>query len=288
MDLDWQNFEELEILSKSPSSTVLLIRNKVSGKKHVLKAIVRLILSVELKKESYKRLAHDILYEVNHPFIIKQYCTYTTLRHVCHLLEYIDGVTLSKALKDQGKFSLKLTQFYAAQIVLALEYLHLKNICYRNLKPENILVDKVGYITMYDFKFAKRKERTFSVCGNPEYLAPEIILGQGHGLAVDWWAMGIIVYEMLTGFPPFVGAHSFEIFSKICEANFTFPTHIDDISKDLICSLLRPAPHLRLGNRPLNPLNFSGGISDVKSHKFFEGTDWKSLEKKECTLPTWE
>jgi len=200
---------------------------------------------------------------------------------VCHLLEYIDGVTLGKSLQEQTKFQVKLVQFYAAQIVLALEYLHCKNICYRNLKPENILVDKAGFITIYDFKFAKKKDRTFSVCGNAEYLAPEIILGQGHGLAVDWWAMGIMIYEMLTGYPPFVGTHSFEIFSKICEANFTFPPHVDDVSKDLICSLLRPAPHLRLGNRTFNPSNMTGGVHDVKSHKFFEGIDWKCLEKKE-------
>jgi len=100
-------------------------------------------------------------------------------------------------------------------------------------------------------------------------------------MAVDWWTLGILIYELLTGAPPFVGSTPFEIFTKICELNFTFPSNFDDTAKDLICSFLRAVPNLRLGAKPYNAISNTGGIIDIKTHKFFEGIDWTTLEKRE-------
>ena len=152
--------------------------------------------------------------------------------------------------------------FYAAEIVSAFSYLHSLSITYRDLKPENILLDKEGHVVITDFGFAKKvPDRTWTLCGTPEYLAPEIIQSKGHNKAVDWWALGILIYEMLAAYPPFGDENNFVIYQKILSGKIEWPRHMDKEAKDLIKKLLVKDRTKRLGS-------MKGGAEDVKNHKY--------------------
>ncbi|XP_059076413.1 cAMP-dependent protein kinase type 1-like [Cryptomeria japonica] len=170
-------------------------------------------------------------------------------------------------------------RFYAAQVLLSFEYLHSRNIIYRDLKPENLLLDEMGYIKVADFGFAKVVDRrTFTLCGTPDYLAPEILLNKGHGKPVDWWTFGVLVYEMLAGFTPFQDSDTFGTYQKILKCKLRFPTHFSYNARDLINKLLTPDLTKRIGC-------LKGGVRDIKSHPFFEHVDWDWLLQKRETPP---
>lgn len=214
------------------------------------------------------------------PFIIRLYGTFQDQKHLFMLLEYAIGGELFTYLRRAGRFSLGTTKFYAAEIVCALEYMHNLNIVYRDLKPENLLLDARGHIKIADFGFAKviPDNKTWTLCGTPEYLAPEIILGRGHGRPVDWWALGILIYEMMAGFPPFYDETPFLIYEKILAGKLEFPPHFDAQLCDLLTGLLQPDPQRRLGCG-------AAGAEDVKSHSWFSGVDWDALVRKQIQAP---
>jgi protein kinase A len=144
---------------------------------------------------------------------------------------------------------------------------------------KNLLLDQDGYIKIIDFGFSKKcPDRTWTVCGTPEYLAPEIIRSDGHGKAVDWWALGILTYEMLVGYPPYYDSYPLGIYEKILAGNLTFPSFVDATARDLIRQLLRPDLSSRLGN-------LRGGAKDVKDHMWFRMADWDSLLHKRFRAP---
>jgi protein kinase A len=149
-------------------------------------------------------------------------------RYIYFITELLRGGDLFTYHRAVEKFNLKQTIFYGAQIVSIFEYLHAKDICYRDLKPENIMISDEGYLKMIDFGFAKVvTKRTFTICGTPEYIAPEILLNQGHGKPVDWWTLGILVYEMLAGFPPFQDEDPMNIYRKIINTKPKYPEGFD-------------------------------------------------------------
>ena len=151
--------------------------------------------------------------------------------------------------------------FFSAEIVSAFSYLHSLSIVYRDLKPENILLDKEGHVIITDFGFAKTVcDRTWTLCGTPEYLAPEIIQSKGHNKGVDWWALGILIYEMLAGYPPFFDENPFVIYEKILAGNIKWPRLLDAAAKDLIEKLLVQDRTKRLGC-------MREGAVDVQNHK---------------------
>jgi len=182
-------------------------------------------------------------------------------------------------LRKVGRFSNETARFYAAEIVLALEYLHSTNIVYRDLKPENLLIDKEGHVKITDFGFAKHVEdRTWTLCGTPEYLAPEIIQSKGHGKAVDWWALGILIYEMLAGYPPFYDENPFGIYQKILANKIDFPRHFDVNAKDLTKKLLTADRTKRFGC-------LKNAADDIKKHKWFKGVDWDRVFARKVKPP---
>jgi protein kinase A len=246
---------------------------------HFAMKVLRKSEIVRLKQVEHINSERAILEGIRHPFIVELYSTYQDNLNVYMLLSYVPGGELFSHLRRAGRFSADVTRFYLASIILAIENLHSRNIIYRDLKPENLLLDRVGYLRIADFGFAKIVEdRTFTLCGTPEYLAPEIVLSQGHGKAVDYWALGILAFEMLAGYPPFFDDHPLGIYEKILRNEIAFPLHIDMYAKDLIRGLLTTDRTKRLGN-------LRGGAKDVMEHAWFQGVDWGSLERKEIGAP---
>jgi serine/threonine protein kinase len=197
-------------------------------------------------------------------------------------LEYCPGGELFNLLQKKRQFSEEHARFYVAQIILALEHLHKLDIIYRDLKPENVLIDEVGYIRLTDFGLSKRgiqgNKGANSVCGTPEYLAPEILFRTGHGKAVDWWTLGAILFEMLTGLPPFYTPNREELFEKIKFYALKYPNTLSPNARNLLEGLFKKDPEKRIGGG-------SGDATEIKEHPWFKDMDWDALIKKEIPAP---
>ena len=232
-------------------------------------------LIVQLEQQEHVYNEKQIMAELNHPFLTKLHATFKTTRYLCMLLELSNGGELFGLLVEMGYLKEEDARFYAGSILLAVEYLHMRSIAYRDLKPENILLDSNGFVKLVDFGFAKKiVERTFTLCGTPDYLAPEIILNSGHGEEVDWWALGIFIYEMLAGFTPFTEENSVtndvEIYGNILRKDVIFPGHFSASASNLIKKLCHRDPAKRCGWA-------TGNVRDAKRHRWFRGFDWQAL-----------
>ena len=212
-----------------------------------------------------------ILSQCHHPFIVSLFSSFQDTANLYIVMEFVSGGELFSLIRNNFILPPPTAIFYAAEITLALEYLHSHSIVYRDLKPENVLIQHDGHLKLTDFGFAKQVEDlTYTLCGTPEYLAPEIIQSSGHGLGVDWWALGIIVYEMLAGYPPFYDNHPLAIYEKILLGFYSFPSHFTEPSKSFIRCLLVRDTTKRLGC-------LRQGASDIKNHIFFSPIDWHQL-----------
>ncbi|CDW77897.1 protein kinase domain protein [Stylonychia lemnae] len=200
-------------------------------------------------------------------------------RYLYFLMDYIPGGELFTYLRTEGKLSSEHAQFYASQVCLMFEYLHSKNIIYRDLKPENILIDEEGYLKLTDFGFAKYCEtRTYTLCGTPEYLAPEVLLNKGHGKPVDWWTLGILTYEMIAGIDPFNDDDPMAIYQKILKGKIKFPRDFDKNAKSLVKHLLVADVTKRYGC-------LKNGANDIKNHRWFKNLDWYKLSQRKVPAP---
>uniref|UniRef100_A0A9J7Z4T0 non-specific serine/threonine protein kinase n=1 Tax=Cyprinus carpio carpio TaxID=630221 RepID=A0A9J7Z4T0_CYPCA len=237
----------------------------------------------------------DILTFAENPFVVSMFCSFETRRHLCMVMEYVEGGDCATLLKNMGPLPVDMTRMYFAETVLALEYLHSYGIVHRDLKPDNLLITSMGHIKLTDFGLSKiglmnmttnlyeghieKDTREFidkQVCGTPEYIAPEVILRQGYGKPVDWWAMGIILYEFLVGCVPFFGDTTEELFGQVVSDEIIWPDGDDALpvdTQDLITRLLNQNPQDRLGR---------GGASEVKQHMFFSGLDWNGLLRQKA------
>lgn len=273
-----EDYDTTETLGTGTFGRVRLARHKVTGKFHALK-ILKKYEVIRLKQVEHIMSEKRILSTVDHPFIVNLLGTCQDPINLQMLLQYVIGGELFSHLRKAGRFSNETTKFYAASIIHAIQHLHSQDIVYRDLKPENLLLDEQGYMKITDFGFAKVVEdRTWTLCGTPEYLAPEIIQSKGHGKAVDWWALGILIYEMLAGYPPFYDENPFGIYQKILAGKIEFPRHFDVAAKDLIKKLLSADRSKRIGN-------LKGGAEDIKKHKWFRGFDWEALLQRSVPAP---
>lgn len=233
---------------------------------------------VRLRQVEHVNAERYILSRVRHPFIVDLYATFQDSLNIYMLLSYVPGGELFTHLRRAQRFTPDVTRFYLANIILALKYLHSFNIIYRDLKPENLLLDSRGYLRLTDFGFAKIvDDRTWTLCGTPEYLAPEIIQSDGHGKAADWWASGILAYEMMVGYPPFFDETAYGIYEKILKGKIHWPKDMDRLSRDIVKAFLHPDRSKRLGN-------LIGGAQDVLDHAWFRGVDWDALERREIRV----
>ncbi|KAI9163326.1 cAMP-dependent protein kinase catalytic subunit 3 [Paramyrothecium foliicola] len=244
--------------------------------------ILRKAEVIKLKQIDHVRHERAVLAEVaGQPFITNLLASFSDRDSLYMLLDYVPGGELFSYLRKFRRFDEPTARFYAAEIVLVLEYLHEQQggVAYRDLKPENLLLDQDGHIKLVDFGFAKRlgyrdsrPVETYTLCGTPEYLAPEVIHNKGHTTAVDWWALGILIYEFLTGYPPFWHQNPIEIYKQIVEKPVLFPQDppISEPAKDIIRSFCTIDRSRRLGN-------ISGGAARVKAHPFFDGVNWDDI-----------
>lgn len=209
-------------------------------------------------------------------------CRHESFKDATHLylaFEYVQGGEIFRLLRRESLFPNDVALFYITEIVLALEYLHAQRIAYRDLKPENLLIAADGHLKITDFGFAKRVEdKTFTLCGTPEYLSPEIIMGVGHNMGVDWWALGILIFELLAGFPPFYDQNPYEVYRKITVGVFEYPPQISVNARKLIGGLLESDLSKRLGC-------MKSGAEDIKSHVWFKGVDWAMVKMKKIQPP---
>jgi serine/threonine protein kinase len=234
---------------------------------------------MRLKQVEHIKAEKAILSMITHPFSVNLYATFQHEEYLYMVMEYVIGGELFSQLRKVGRFNNETSRFYAAEIVLALQYLHQKNIVYRDMKPENLLIDRNGHIKITDFGFAKYVEdRTWTLCGTPEYLAPEIIQSKGHGRAVDWWALGILIYEMLAGYPPFYDENPFGIYQKILAGRVEFPRRFDPAAKSLVRGLLTADRTKRYGC-------LKDGAEDIKKHKWFKSVDWNKCFRRQLKPP---
>ncbi|XP_041646922.1 microtubule-associated serine/threonine-protein kinase 3 isoform X2 [Cheilinus undulatus] len=288
------DFETIKLISNGAYGAVYLVRHKETRQRFAMKKINRqnLVLRNQIQQAFVER---DILTFAENPFVVSMFCSFETRRHLCMVMEYVEGGDCANLLKNMGPLPVEMTRLYFAETVLALEYLHNYGIVHRDLKPDNLLITSMGHIKLTDFGLSKiglmnmttnlyeghmeKDTREFidkQVCGTPEYIAPEVILRQGYGKPVDWWAMGIILYEFLVGCVPFFGDTPEELFGQVVSDEIIWPEGDDALpsdAQDLITRLLRQSPLDRLG---------TGGASEVKQHPFFLGLDWNGLLRQKA------
>ncbi|XP_061610498.1 cGMP-dependent protein kinase 1 isoform X2 [Phyllopteryx taeniolatus] len=210
------------------------------------------------------------------------HATFKDTRYIYMVMEFCGGGEIWTKLKEVGRFDEQMAVFCTACVVEAYAYLHKKSIMYRDLKPENLMLDACGYVKLVDFGFARelvRGEKTYSFVGTPEYMAPEIIKNQGHDFAVDFWSLGVLIYELLVGSPPFSSSEPQKIYSKILDGVLKYPPYLSEAAKSIISKLCRPRPGQRLGNT-------KNGIQEVRHHRWFSNMNWHKLRMAQLDAPT--
>jgi CRP-like cAMP-binding protein len=221
----------------------------------------------------------NIMAELDHPFILKYFCSMKDDRYIYFVLELLLGGELFTFLRNETQFSETWSRFYSASVLMAFCQIHGRKIAYRDLKPENLVMDADGFLKIVDFGLAKVVSgKTWTLCGTPDYLAPEIILNEGHDLAVDYWALGVLIYEMTAGMPPFYADDPMEVYEKILSGHVSIPSHFSKSLSDITKKLLKTYQSKRLGNT-------KGGTGAVMKHKWYAGFDWDALLNRKIDVP---
>eukprot|EP00611_Tribonema_gayanum_P030048 TRINITY_DN822_c0_g1_i1.p1 TRINITY_DN822_c0_g1~~TRINITY_DN822_c0_g1_i1.p1 ORF type:complete len:695 (-),score=249.47 TRINITY_DN822_c0_g1_i1:1021-3105(-) len=276
------NFRIIKVIGKGSFGKVFLVRDKLGGQIYAMK-VLRKDNIIKRNQVEHTKTERNVLGYIRHPFIVGLNMAFQTRDKLFFVLDYCAGGELFFHLGKLGKFPEPRSKFYAAEIALALEHVHKLGIVYRDLKPENVLLDGEGHIRLTDFGLSKEgitnnTSGAHSFCGTPEYLAPEILNRQGHGRAVDWWSLGALLYEMLTGLPPFYCRDREKLFDKIRRAQLTYPRYLSEAARDILHGLLTRDPSLRLGSS-------SEDAGEIKRHMFFGAIDWDRMLRRELRSP---
>ncbi|XP_065903734.1 cAMP-dependent protein kinase catalytic subunit beta-like isoform X2 [Dysidea avara] len=272
------DFTRIRTLGTGSFGRVILVQHKKTNQFLAMKVLDKAKV-VKLKQTEHTLYEKKILHSINFPFVVNMQFAFKDNSNLYMVLEYVAGGEMFSHLRRIGRFSESHSRFYASQIILAFEYLHNLDIIYRDLKPENILIDHEGFVKITDFGFAKKiKGRTWTLCGTPEYLAPEIILSKGYNKSVDWWSLGVLMYEMAAGYPPFFADQPIQIYEKIVSGKVRFPSHFTADLKDLLRNVLQVDLTKRFGN-------LKNGVQDIKSHKWFAPTDWIATYQRKVDVP---
>lgn len=273
-----EDFEQLKVLGTGAYGKVLLVRDKTSKRLYAQKQLKKATLVMESRRLEQTMSERQILEAIRHPYIVRLHYAVQDPEKLYLILQYAPGGELFTHLASERMFDEDIAAFYTAQIVSALTHLHKSGIVYRDLKPENCLLDADGNLLLTDFGLSKVAEdggSCKSLLGTPEYMAPEVLLGKEYDYAVDWWALGAVLFDMLTGSPPFTGNNNKRIMEKITRQKVNLPYYLSEDAKDLLRKLLRKEAHKRLGFRD---------IQYIQKHRFFRKLNWKAIETKSETL----
>jgi len=306
------DFEQIKVLGKGGYGTVLLVRQKTTGRLFAQKQLKKASLVVQAKIigtsiplltftmanycVEYTKSERTILEEIKNPFVVKLFYAFQDSSKLYLILEYAAGGELFHHLDTEKMFSEDVAAFYLAEVLIALTALHSQGVIYRDLKPENCLLDAEGHLLLTDFGLSKvtplpspsndetateeeeTDSRASSMCGTCEYMAPEMIQGRPYGYEVDYWAMGVLLHELLTGSPPFTGPNNRLICDRIIKSKLKLPYYISPDAKDLLTKLLKKVPTARLGCK-------KGDVAKIRAHRFFRKVDWARLERREVEAP---
>ena len=272
------DFQVIKMLGKGAFGKVLLVYNEELKKYFAMKTLNKAYIK-KYQQTKHTKEERKILEKIDYPFIAKLYYAFQNDKKLYMITEYMPGGEMFYHLHMNFNFSENKAKFYIAEIVLAIDHLHKNNILYRDLKPENILLDELGHIKLTDFGLSKimnniEKEKTYTVCGTPIYVAPEVLTGQGYNKLVDWWSLGVLLYEFLTGNSPYLEART-KIDINIYKKKLVQDPLISDSAFDLITKLCKFDVSKRIGKN----------VEDIKNHEFFKDIDWVKLERKEITPP---
>jgi len=279
------DFEPLRCLGKGTFGTVILVKQQATGRLYAQKQFKKASLTVHKRLVEQTKTERSILESVNrHPFVVKLFYAFQDHEKLYLILEYAQGGELFTHLAQERMFSEEVASFYMAEMVLALEHLHRNlGVVYRDLKPENCLLDAEGHLLLTDFGLSKvavdENDKCNSILGTVDYMAPEVVLGQKYGMAVDWWSFGALGFDLLTGAPPFPGQNHAKIQERIVKQKLVMPYYLGPDAKDLLTRLLRKDPAKRLGS------NMPKDLQTIKKHRFFRRIDWKALAKREVEPP---
>jgi len=215
----------------------------------------------------YAKTERDVLTYATHPFVVGMRYAFQTPEKLFMILDYAAGGNMSRALHKEKKFSEEKAVMFMAEILLALEDLHKRDVIYRDLKPDNIVFDSQGHALLTDFGLSKEEvyddAMAKSFCGSPAYLAPEMLKRTGHGKSIDWYLLGVLLYEMLVGIPPYYSNNKEQLYENIQRGPLKLPNFLSEDARSLLISLLNRNPHKRLGAGP-------NGAEDIKKHIFFK------------------
>nr|XP_023680504.1 RAC-beta serine/threonine-protein kinase isoform X1 [Paramormyrops kingsleyae] len=275
------DFDYLKLLGKGTFGKVILVKEKATGVYYAMK-ILRKEVIIAKDEVAHTVTESRVLQNTRHPFLTTLKYAFQTHDRLCFVMEYANGGELFFHLSRERVFTEDRARFYGAEIVSALEYLHSRDVVYRDLKLENLMLDKDGHIKITDFGLCKEgitdgaTMKTF--CGTPEYLAPEVLEDNDYGRAVDWWGLGVVMYEMMCGRLPFYNQDHERLFELILMEEIRFPRNLSPEAKALLAGLLKKDPKQRLG----------GGTDDAKevmTHRFFSSINWQDVLQKKLTPP---
>ncbi|XP_068215249.1 ribosomal protein S6 kinase beta-2 isoform X1 [Palaemon carinicauda] len=279
------DFQLLKVLGKGGYGKVFQVRKMTGGKRgkiYAMKVLKKATIVRNQKDTAHTKAERNILEAVKHPFIVDLVYAFQTGGKLYLILEYLSGGELFMHLEREGIFMEDTACFYLSEIILALEHLHMEGIIYRDLKPENILLDHVGHVKLTDFGLCKEKIQDDSVthtfCGTIEYMAPEILTRTGHAKAVDWWSLGALMYDMLTGAPPFTAENRKKTIEKILKGKLNLPPYLTPDARDLIRKLLKRQVSQRLGSGPDDG-------EPIKRHLFFKHINWDDVLHRKLDPP---
>ena len=272
------DFQIVKVLGTGAFGKVSLVYNEELKRYFAMKSLKKEYIK-KYQQTKHTKEERKIMEKIDYPFISKLYYAFQTKKSLFMITEFMAGGEMFHHLHECGHFDENRTRFYIAELVLAIDHLHKNNILYRDLKPENILLDEIGHIKLTDFGLSKimnniEKDKTYTVCGTPIYVAPEVLSGRGYNKLVDWWSLGVLLYEFLAGYSPFREMKN-RIDLNIYKRKLKQDPLISDTAFDLIKKLCQTNVEERLGKN----------VKDIKNHKFFEDIDWVKLEKKQITPP---
>lgn len=272
------DFHIMRTLGTGSFGRVHLVRSVHNGRYYAIKVLKKAQV-VKMKQVEHTNDERRMLKLVEHPFLIRMWGTFQDAKNLFMVMDYIEGGELFSLLRKSQRFPNPVAKFYAAEVVLALEYLHSHDIIYRDLKPENILLDRNGHIKITDFGFAKEVPTvTWTLCGTPDYIAPEVITSKPYNKSVDWWSLGILIFEMLAGYTPLYDITPMKTYEKILCGKIHFPTFFHPDVVDLLSRLITSDLSSRLGN-------LVNGPADIRNHPWFSEVVWEKLLAKDIETP---